>query len=218
MYPAYLMAESARTRLIATGVYTVESAPSVAAIADLLTSLEIRLDGWLGRRMAVEEYTERLIANSNGVALMRHYPVIDVLEAWWYRDAFPGHEQTGSPNPISVSTVWRQNRNLQFPLAGTPIRVTYRAGYDPVPPVFGQTMYQLLKVVISKGGLDFSDLSFLDEPVKDVASLSVPGGISKTFRVGGSAAANGADSSKDGSTILGRILAPLDRYRKRFTC
>lgn len=217
-YPAYLTAESARTRLIATGAYTVETAPTIAAIADLLILLEIRVDGWLGRRMAVEEYTERLISNSVGVALMRQYPVIEVIEAWWYRDAFPGHEQTGFPNPIAVSTVWRQNRNLQFPSAGTPIRVTYRAGYDPVPSIFGQIMYQLLKVAIAKGGLDFNDLSFLDEPVKDVASLSVPGGISKTFRVGGGAAASGADAGKGSSTTLGRILAPLDRYRKRFTC
>ena len=91
-------------------------------------------------------------------------------------------------------------------LANVFIRVTYVAGYDPLPKLFPQCMYQMLLKALENNS---PDLNWLEEPTRDITSLSLPGGLSHSFKLGNS------ESRKDKlSRNIDRLLAPLDKYRR----
>jgi len=214
MVLAYLQPSVARDRLIAAGIYSVELAPTSEALSWVLSAIETRIDGWLGQRMAPTDYTERLTTNSAGNVLLYHYPVLAVMGIGWYRDVIPGHESV-PVQPIDIPSVWRQDRRLSLPLGNTPVQVTYRAGYDPIPAIVGMATWDLLTLTLKTTGTT-GNVGFLDEPVRDATSLSLPGGISKSFRLGGGGSSDGGGSG--GGTILDRTLSPLERYRRRIVC
>lgn len=214
MVATYLPANIALNRLVARGIYTPETAPDLNELEEVLTAIEIRLDEFLHRRVAPTEYTERYVTNPVGDVLLWQDPVIDVLQVGWFRDVIPGSE-IGPVEPLKIDSVWRQKRRLNIPLANTPIEVTYVAGFDPIPPVFPMVVMDILTAVIKSPGGLFGGLQFLDEPVKDVSSLSLPGGISKSFRFGGGSSSG---SSSDKGRVLDRYVGPLLRYRKKVIC
>lgn len=212
---AYLTAEVARDRLIASGRYTVETAPTLAALTDVLTTIEVRVDDWLGARLAPTDYTETYVSSASSQILLRQYPVISIVSITALPDVlFDGDTASTPLTPLSMSSIWRQKRTVYVPSANTPFAIHYRAGYDPVPAIAAIAVFDILNHALAHGG-SLSDLSFLDQPTRDVASISLPGGLSKTFRVGGAA---GSSMNQGSGRELDRILAPLKRYRRRILC
>ncbi|MBD1864255.1 MULTISPECIES: hypothetical protein [Trichocoleus] len=203
----------ARTKLIAAGIYTADNAPSVEILDSLLKDIATRIEQWLGYSPAPTGYIETLRTNSDGVALLRNYPVLDVQEIAVFNDATPGYEPV-IISPNKIRGIWRQDRRIYLLSPLTSIRVTYIAGYNPLPKGFSQVAFQILKQVAKTGDLS-GDLSFLDEPVRDVSSISLPGGLSKSFRLGGSGGPKGGSGKDTGSTQLDRILGGLGSYRRK---
>ncbi|HEY9747922.1 MAG TPA: hypothetical protein V6C63_04555 [Allocoleopsis sp.] len=203
----------AREKLILAGIYTADNAPAVEVIDSLLKDIATRIEQWLGYAPAPTGYVETLRTNSDGVALTRNYPVLAVQEIAIFSDATPGYDPVVI-GPDRVRGIWRQDRRIYLNNPNTPIRVTYIAGYNPLPKGFSQAALQILKQVAKTGDLS-GDLSFLDEPVRDVSSLSLPGGLSKTFRLGGSGGPRGGGSKDNGATQLDRILSGLGSYRRK---
>lgn len=207
---AYLTPDAAQSRLIATGRYTADNAPTVEVLGWALEDLEVLLDGWLGFRAAPTQYKEKLSTNEKGIALMSYYPVVSVESVMVFQDYTAGVSSTPII-PLPVNSVWRQTRSLFLNMNNTPLEVTYTAGLDPLPRLFTQKMWALLLKVDEAGELG-GDLGFLEEPAKDIASLSLPGGLTKTFRATG-----GSSGGGDGAptTVLDQVLAGLDKYRQR---
>lgn len=203
----YLIAAVARTRLTNLGKY-----PDIteAALADLLPTLEDAIDGWLGWRAALTVYQETTYADRSGVITLTNSPIerIDTVTAPQISS------QSSIATPLSYSWVAQSTRIGGFQ-AKLPVRVVYAAGYSPVPRVFSTTMFQLLNKAIEASGLS-GDLSSLYEPVKDVASLNLPGGLSRTFFKGGSSGPVAGSKNSAEETQLDRLLAPLKEYRRHY--
>jgi len=206
----YLSAEVARGKLIASGDFSESTAPSVEILDDILEGIESRLDTWLGYTAAPTQYQEIIHSDWNGNILLAHFPVLSVLEVIHVGDILVPATTT---LVYSVSALWRQGRTLRlgaFP--GTPYRITYTAGYDPVPKEFGRVVFATLRATIKAGGTS-GDLSFLDEPTKDVSSISIPG-LSKSFQIG-KRGGGGSGSSIEG-TQSEKLFKSLESYRLRY--
>jgi hypothetical protein len=205
---AYLAAETARDRLIQTGKCTIETAPALELLEFALTEHESIIDDWAGYRLAPTEYREKLTTNNKGQAVMSKYPVLSVTELMSYQD----HAVGISPLPIPqvrISSIWRQDRILYFNVKHVPIEVVYIAGLDPLPDRVSRAAWQLLVAVFEEGQLG-GNLSFLYEPDRQVSSISLPGGLSKSFRY-----PSESGSSKPPQTVLDRILLGLGSLRRR---
>jgi hypothetical protein len=209
---AYLTAEAARDRLILMGKYTAETAPSLELLELGLSDLEIVVDGWAGYRIAPTQYTERLTTNAKGEAIMTYYPVLSVENLMSFQD----HAVGISPLPIpkvQIASIWRQNRRLFFNVRNVPFEVTYVAGIDPLPREVTQAVWSLLLKVIEERALG-GDLNFLNTADREVASISIPGGLSKSFRYPTSSS-SGNSNRQQPQTVLDKILMGIDKYRRR---
>ena len=225
--PPYLLPEEIKVRLIKSGDYTEEDVPGLDDIQYLIDLVVMRFELWLGYSMPLQQYAETLNASYGGVVLMTHSPVKSVVSVHWTQDQYPGYE-TSPTTLIECRTLWhphKSGRRLEVlypsasfsstqPPEGVVTRwfydVVYMAGYDPIPNEVKLVLTQLLLKSIRETGIS-GDLSFLDMPRRDVASVSIPGGVTKTYRV--SSASGGAGS---GGTELDIILTPLNKYRKQF--
>lgn len=215
---AYLTAENALSKLIAMGVNN--SGLTIASLTEVLEAIETRIDEWNHYRVAPTTYEERLRTNDSGNLLLTNYPVISLSSVYLYNDFNAGFN---NPNPleIKIDSIWRQDRRLYVGSPLSACKVTYTAGYDPIPPIFGQVVLAVLQQVIKKSGSGADglsvDLSFLDEPTRDMTQLSLPGGLSKTYRIaGGGSSGSGGNGSDTAVSQLDRLLAPLKRYRRKF--
>lgn len=202
---AYLLAEDARNKLIATEIYSEISCPSLSVLEAILEGVEAVIDGWIGARLAPTIYTETVRANPESVALTAQYPILRIISAEAIDLSAIGAMGSNSPNPI---VFWEGDvRVIGIGGALAQVRLTYEAGLEPLPTVIKQIAFQALSRALAKTGKS-GDLSFLSDPVKDVASISLPGNVSKTFRSG---------ASKDGQSVsqLDRLLEPLSKYQRK---
>lgn len=217
MPTAYLSVEEARDRLFSTGNSVDVTSVDDLTLGLLLESFEIMLDSWLGYRAAVTQYSEWVRTDNYGVGQLANYPVISVSGVELPQDQIVGRVP---PAPVpAVNTVWDRFSVLSTGRARIPfgsgyaamtVRTTYTAGYDPVPPLFKLVVFNMLQAAV-KSGQPLGDVSFLSDPVRDVSSISLPGGLSKSFRLGA------ASSGGGGETQLDRLLKPLSPYRRIFT-
>lgn len=194
---AYLTAAAAQTRLIASEIYSETEAPSKAALEIVLEAIEIEVDAWLRWRMAPSDYAETILTDSSGIALLRHYPVLAVSKVEFLN------------RPLSVN--WQTGTSVKCDVSFNLVRITYRAGYDPIPPIVPQRIFQVLQTVLDKTGTT-GDVSFLNEPIQEVSSISLPGGLRKSFRAAG--ASSSQSSAKSAETLLDKMLRPLEQYRR----
>lgn len=211
--PVYLSPEKARLWLIGSTSFTEATVPPPEELSEIILGIEDRIDEWLGRRVAPTQYTETGVTNHKGIALMTHYPVLSVEEIALYPDVAVGAE----PQPIEpgrIAGIWRQDRRLYLWSHGLVLRVRYTAGLEPIPRIFTAVSLEVLSKVLEKsptGSLGFLELPFEE---REIASISLPGGLSKSFRTHRPGNPKGSGSGAGGSiTELDRLLAPLERYR-----
>jgi hypothetical protein len=140
---------------------------------------------------------------------MRQSPVISVEDIV----LVPIQQYGYTATPLSLGPFlanWWQGRKINTGRPEVTIRVTYTAGIDPIPPIVGMTFFQLAKEIAVKGG--GVDTGFLYQPTSDVQSISLPGGISKSFKVADTK--TGSDAGPGlGTSVLDRTLSPINRYR-----
>lgn len=191
----YLDVAEARDRLLAMGVFSEETAPDSVRLEELLLRVQSRLELWLGYSPLPNDYRERRMSNGKGLIRLNFYPVINVTEM----ETLAGRI-LGKPFNVRESlALWRGRTTLDVGMPNILVEVSYRAGFDPLPEVFEQVLLDLLAESLDGG------VAGLEEPTKDVTSLSVPGGLSQSFKLG---------ETQPGSRFE-RICAPLERYRKK---
>lgn len=211
----YLPVQKAQVWLMGANLYTAETLPASEELEEIVLEVEDRIDEWLGRRVAPTQYTENSVTNLKGIALLNQYPVLFVEEMALYPDQYVNAE----PEPIEVSRIggiWRQDRRLYLWGAGLAVRVRYTAGLQPVPRIFTLVAFAVLKAAMERSPT--GDLSFLETPYqeREVSSISLPGGLSKSFKTYRPNTPSASGSGAGGSiTQLDQLLAPLERYRYR---
>lgn len=218
--PVYLSVEKATTWLIGANLYTAETLPPADELEEIILAIEDRIDEWVGHRVAPTQYTEDDITNRKGIAMLSHYPIVSVEEIALY----PDHIIPAEPAPIEpsrIAGVWRRDRCLYMGSADLLLRVRYTAGLQPIPRIFTTVASAVLQKAMERSPT--GDTSFLETPYqeREVSSISLPGGLSKSFRTyrpntPSSNSSGTTGSGMDGSvTELDRLLAPLKRYRYR---
>lgn len=212
----YLSAESARARLIREGVYTEAVAPSIDELDELLDVLEAELEGWLRWKPALTQYTKSLEADENGVIRIPYKAVKSVESVESVELTTPGQTSRLAP---TVTFYLQQSGVLKTSVRNRLVQVSFTAGLDPLPDIFSKRMYQLVKTLLETSPSAISgDISalftFIEQP--KVASISLPGGLSKTFANPSSSSASG--SSGDGpANVFEKVVWPLRQYRKQYT-
>ncbi len=213
----YISAAEARVRLIRTGAYTEADAPTEDALELVLEVIIARLEEWLNFSPVAQTYIETMQLGDRGTVLLTQYPVIKVINVWMQRKEIVG--DNNPLDPIEIPAVWQPGSSrllfgsLTSPSTGyrNPVKIEYRAGYEPFPKLFNLTIFSLLTKALQVTGTS-GDITFLDQPVKDTAQISLPGGLSKSFF------SPSGNSSKEGNgdSQLERALSPLGQYQRKF--
>jgi hypothetical protein len=219
---AYVLPEELRQTLLSAGL-PEEKIPGASNLEQLLRSLEVRVDEWMGYRLAPTRYIKERPCQTNGILHLEYYPVLDVISV---KRVVAGFLGTASPKPQlwDVPTLWEGGRNIKVPSQGRDrYRVEYLAGYDPIPPIVKETLLNLLKAffVNYQGDPAIASpadlLAHLNTLTRDLTQVNLPGGISQTFRVGDPSGGgkSGGGKGGDGGTELDRALLPLQKLKLR---
>lgn len=215
---AYVLPPELRRTLLGTGM-PVEKIPVDAKLEELLRSLEVRLDEWLGYRLAPTRYLQERPCQLNGILTVTNYPVLEIISVKRIVFGSINSKTDSQPKLWDVEAWWEGGRNIRVPSIGRDkYRVEYVAGYEPIPPIVKETLLNLLKdfflnhqgdpAIASPSDL----LGHLGTLTRDLTQVNLPGGISQTFRVGdpsGGGKGGGGKGGDSGGTQLDRALLPL---------
>ena len=204
----YLSTEEARELFEKVG----KSVPSDMEIELLLAQLKEGIDGWLGRSLDVQPYTETLKSNRRGIVLIDKKPLVEVTSVKYYEPrVLSEFEPRG---PIAFTSSWKVGTGAVWTsLPYATFEVQYTAGYDPVPAA-AKTAMSLLLARQAKSSGDILDISGFYDSEKKVSSMSLPGGLSKSF-----APSQSNPLGANDGTVLDKILAPLlGKYRVDLKC
>lgn len=202
---AYWTLEEAKARL-----GTRSPIPSDERIVELFQEIEARFDAWIGHRIAPTPRTQTLTCTRNGVATLSDYPVlsvdnIDVLD-------FKAVGRGGTPVLYqNHDGFWRGGQTiLSQPYYR--LRVTYTAGYDPIPVEVKTALWNIFEKALEKSP-EYGSLDFLTETARDLSNVNV-GGVSQSFAL----RTTSVPSNPNGRELmLDRYLAHLQSYKRRNT-
>ena len=218
---AYVFPAELRQTLLGAAV-PPEKIPGDEALESLLRSLEVRLDEWVGYRIAPTKYVKERPCQLNGVLTLEHYPVLEIISVKRIMSGWLGGKDL-KPVLEEVEVFWAGGRNIRVPsVTRERYRTEYIAGYDPIPPIIKETLLNLLKafflnyqgnpLAVSPSNL----LAHLNTLTRDLTQVNLPGGISQTFRVGdpsGGGKKGGGKGGDGGGTELDRALLPLLQFK-----
>ena len=214
----YLTIAEANLRLERDGVNNIYD------LGTLIPQIDEIIDKYLEKSLAPSIYEETKVSNYRGEIVLNYYPVLQIIGVYFLY-VKPGlaadvaaREASWKDNNINdtifVPFTWNNRQTIYVP-ENTYCACRYWAGYDPLPPEAASVAYSILKMMIeeslSTGSIN-PTLDELYEPTRDVASLSLPGGLSQSFQLG--KIEDRANNNFSG-TMLGRLLSPLNKYRSR---
>jgi hypothetical protein len=189
----------------------------------LLRGIESRIDEWLNWRPALTRYVEYLTPNKSWHLYLNNYSPQSIISV---KSRYPSYiknspeaiaEKEASPPDnedtiytLGVNAFWDNDSRIRinpyrnaFPSYRQDFiqfEVTYYAGLDPLPRIFTETVYEVLLAAVENG----NSLGFLHDPTSDTQSLSLPGGLSESKKLGDTKSSN----------YLERLLQPLSKYRR----
>jgi hypothetical protein len=213
MRKLYLTPDEASTRLLAARLCSLESLGDVLPdLESWLTMAQAEMDNWLQQCLLPTEYEETLQANYQGIL---HIPKSPVIEVRRITMSSPSGSVVGRPqvvgqyvpaSEIEVQAIWGGGQSLEVGSicscsASQRYKVTYLAGYDPLPPIVPQVMFNILRRLMA--GIELGDRT------RHLINVGLQGGISQTFAVGKEA------KNQRSSTNLDDLMSPLERYRKK---
>lgn len=171
---------------------------SITKITAVLQDIEIMLIEWLGWNPAVTEYTEILHPGSYGSVVTGNYPITEVVSI--------EHYHPSGVSLCSVEKAWDGSlRTLHLDRFDGQFLVTYKAGLEPIPPIFQVVLTSALKSLCTDGRLS-TEVELLSQR-QDVKTISLPGGLKQEFFDRG-----GTDS--ESTSGLDRIFKLLQPYRR----
>lgn len=213
----YLTAEEAQTKLIASGLFASETAPSLETLTSALELIESKIDSWVGYSLSAIKYRENIRSNSRGIVLLTNYPVIEVVKVEQIRSRSAAAENPPEAAELEMPFEYSSDRSIAIYLPNARVKVTYTAGYEAgsaeMALAKGVVLSVLMKIVSQDAGeetdttVNWWDLNFLNQYQRYVTSLSLPGGLTQSFKVmdgGGSGGSNQWDE----------LLSPLAGYRR----
>lgn len=211
---AYLDADVARNRLIAAGLYTAETAPTEAWLAEIIADIQALIDDWLGQPLGIAEYKQNTVSNRHGSVRLHRTPVAAVKSVLYYIPHQPNRDPLPATPVNGATPFWQPGDNFIYTsMPYTSLEIVYEAGLDPLPRQAGMSVWQLLLAMDEAGGLLSGDSGILIQPASSISSLSVPGGISKSWT---RAAMPGAKEDK-AFTKLDEVLgSTLRDFRNKF--
>jgi hypothetical protein len=198
----YLTPDEASSRLLAARLCSLETLPDLPELENWLTIAQEEMDNWLHQSLLVKEYVEVLPANYRGMLSISRSPVIEIKGITTTLPSLVGHPQPD----IEVQAIWRGGQSVEVggfccSPVGQRYKVTYTAGYDPLPKIVPQVMFNILRRLMA--GVVLGDRT------RHLINVGLQGGISQTFAVGKEA------KNQRSSTNLDDLMSPLERYRKK---
>lgn len=203
MRKLYLTPDEAASRLLASGISSLETLPDAATLENWVTIAQTQMDNWLQQSLLPTEHTEILQANYRGVLNVPKAPLLEIRRITASLPSIPGR----SPTEIEIPIAWAGGQNLEIGGLGCYCssqryyKVTYLAGYDPLPPIVPQVAFNILKRLMA--GVELGDRT------RHLINVGLQGGISQTFALGNEA------KNQRSSTNLDDLMSPLERYRKK---
>jgi hypothetical protein len=181
--------------------------PIISSDVEWLVSLiEMQIISWLGWNPLKREYTERVLTTSTGAALVSEYPIVELISIKTV------NEFGLMPTPIQYA--WSGSvRTIATGIPSEYVEVTYIAGLSSLPEIFSALALSLCRMAIERGAMQSGDLNFLNEPPNDIKSLSLPGGLSTTYR--DIPSSSSVSPNPTGLRLIDKLLAPLSDYQRR---
>lgn len=165
---------------------------------DLLLGIQSRIELYLGFCPLVTEYREKYMSNEQGCIALKKYPVISVLDTKVVRGRL-----TGRPFRINDAiAAWRGGTTVYVGSAYTLIEILYEAGLEPLPQIFKEVARDLAIACVNP---ENTISESFQSPTRDITSVSIPGGLSQSFRLGQTVP----------TTIFERICVPLEPYKRK---
>lgn len=200
--------ENLKTKLLNSGKFNQDSIPNNEVLSLFIEVTEELIKDWLGYDPNLKEYIEKLKSNERYLVTLNYYPISEVKSV---NILLP--EQPPKPlNYLETNSLWYGNHTIYVPYKNTMVEVNYLAGFDPLPSLFEITIYLIIEYLLSVNS-QYPDVSSLSEPTKDISSLSLPGGLSKSYKYGDT-----KDNSKSNysGTQFDRLMTPLKRYKRQY--
>lgn len=201
MRKLYLTPDEASSRLLAARLCDLESLPDMATLESWLTIAQIEMDNWLHQSLLPAEHTEILRANYRGILNIPRSPVLEVKRVAMFSTSLVGRPQL----EIEIPAIWVGGHSVE--VGGTQCfcsngryKVTYLAGYEPLPGIVPQVMFNVLRRLMS--GIALGDRT------RYLTNVGLQGGISQTFELGKEA------KDQRSSTNLDDLMSPLKRYQR----
>jgi hypothetical protein len=186
--------------------------PDLLELESWLTIAQAEMDNWLQQCLLPTEYEDFLEPNYQGILHIPRSPVLEVRRITVSSPSVSvvgGRQMIGRYAPtseIEVSAIWGGGQNIEVGRSccspsSQRYKVTYLAGYDPLPSIVPQVMFNILRRLMA--GIELGDRT------RHLINVGLQGGISQTFAVGKEA------KNQRSSTNLDDLMSPLERYRKK---
>lgn len=213
----FFTAEMVAAKLLLYGTYTTATIPPTEWLTDVITTIEDRLEDWLGYILGVKTYTETYTTDDLGRIQLRRYPLTSIVKVEQsiatIVDGVNGTVVIPS-NRYNVIGSTNQRGIIWFGLPELTVSVEYTAGTSDVPQsVFGVVLATVIELLKRVTPPEYPDWSFLSEPTRDYTSISLPSGLSKSFELGKAGNSTGIAGK---GTIQDRLFAPLNKYRRLY--
>ena len=224
---AYVLPNELRQSLLSAGM-PPEKIPNEDNLESMLQALEVRFDEWMAYRLAPIQYVQERYCQLKGMITVEHYPVLEIISVKRIIAGEINNKGVPKPKLIETNALWEGGRNIKVAFQTQErcrYRIEYVAGYDPVPPIVTATLLNLLKSFFLNYQGDPTKaspsdlLAQLGTLTRDLTQVSLPGGISQSFRVGDpSTGGKGGGNGKTGGgggTELDRALLPLLKFKRQ---
>lgn len=199
--------EKLKTKLLTSKKYDSESIPTNEVLSLFIEIVNELIIDWLGYNPENQLYEEKLKSNDRYLIQLSYYPVqqvesVDILLPEQPPTPLTLHEGTG---------LWYGKHTIRVPYKNVLAKITYWAGFDPLPQLFEITIFIIIDYLLSINN-SYPDISALNKPTKDISSLSLPGGLSRSYKYGNTKSSN----SSYAGTEFERLMTPLKRYRRQY--
>lgn len=213
----YLTVDDVITRATNFNLFR-DGRPSDFWLEEVLTIGEEAIDSWVGFGFGKRQYQDKDVASEDGEVLLSKYPVHDILRVSIYLPDYPNSPAGSSPIDLEQYegfAVWRHRNSVWIAYPRATAMIDYIAGLDPIPPEVERVAFNLFRFLLENTPPgSYPDLTVLNSPTRDMTSLSLPGGLSRSFQLG-SSSGGGKGAPGDGS-ILDRLMKPLNKYRRLY--
>lgn len=196
-----------KTKLLNSQKFDTDTIPKDETLSEFIEIVNNLITDWLGYNPKKQLYNEKLRSNNNYMIQLSYYPVQQVESISILLPERPPTELS----LLEETGLWYGKHTVRVPYKNTLAVIKYWAGFDPLPSLFEITTFLVIDYLLSINS-SYPDISVLNQPTKDISSLSLPGGLSRSYKYGSTKSSN----SIYAGTEFERLMTPLKRYRRQY--